>query len=140
MMMMMMRRLSSLGFRAKPRHLPYIYIYIYIYIYLSICIYVYMYMCIYVYMYICIYVYKYICIYVYMYINTHSMVFFLRKLLCIVPSLCASGPCSSCFNNQSGDQFESTCDGSTWGKSLLPSGVIKRGLLENPHVPSGKLT
>ena len=94
-------------------------------------------------MYICIYVYVYICIYVYMYIciSIHiQWFFFLRKLLCIVPSLCASGPCSSCFNNQSGDQFESTCDGSTWGKSLLPSGVIKRGLLENPHVPSGKLT
>ena len=38
MMMMMMRRLSSLRVRAKPRHLPYIYIYIYIYIY--VCVYV----------------------------------------------------------------------------------------------------
>ena len=51
-MMMMMRRLSSLRVRAKPRHLPYIHIYMYIYMYIYICIFIYIYIYIYMYIYI----------------------------------------------------------------------------------------
>ena len=50
-MMMMMRRLSSLRVRAKPRHLPYIHIYMYIYVYLYIYVYIYIHIIYNIYMY-----------------------------------------------------------------------------------------
>ena len=85
--MMMMRRLSSLRVRAKPRHLPYIYIYIHTYIYTHIYIhstyiythtqYTYTYIYIYIqytytYIYTYIYLHKYMYIYIHTYMYTHT--------------------------------------------------------------------